>query len=206
MPSQRDPAALKWCPQTLNTRCVSVNTGDCAYANKMQHNQLLKLRKNGKREETIKGGLWKHPLHTCGVRPCWQQQLYYLLGFHTNSPSDFIPYFSPPPRCLKVGKMKEQVEVPGLSCSAAAGPWGAAVRKSSPCSEELAGVPKLLRFLEIAKNKVEIWGGKILRKLGRRGLAIVWSDGRSLGANASASKGMRLPISQVWVKRGEVSC
>lgn len=50
---------------------------------------------------------------------------------------------------------------------------GAAVRKSSPCSEELAGVPKLLRFLEIAKNKVEMWGGKIFRKLGRRGLAIV---------------------------------
>lgn len=122
MPSQRDPAALKWCPWTLNTRCVSANTGNCAYANKMQPNQLLKLRKRGKKKlkETIKGGLWKHPLHSCGVRACWQQQqLYCLLGFHTNSPSIFIPlYFSPPPKCLKMGKMKEQVEEQYLSWAA----------------------------------------------------------------------------------------
>lgn len=76
----------------------------------------------------------------------------------------------------------------------------AAVRKSPPCSEELAGVPKLLRFLKVTKNKVEIWGVRSIRKLGRRGIALIWSYGRSLGANASASKGVRLlilPISQV---------
>lgn len=49
---------------------------------------------------------------------------------------------------------------------------GAAVRKSSPCSEELAGVPKLLRFLEVAKNKVEMQGVKSIWKLGR-GIALI---------------------------------
>lgn len=49
----------------------------------------------------------------------------------------------------------------------------AAVRKSPPCSEELAGVPKLLRFLGVAKNKVEIWGVKSIRKLGRRGIVLI---------------------------------
>lgn len=209
MPSQRDPAALKWCPWTLSTWCVSVNTGNCVYANKMQHNQLLKLRKKGKklkREETFKGGLWKHLLHTCGVRSCWQQQqLYCLLGFHTNSSSIFIPlYFSPPTKCLKVGKMKEQEEEQYLG-------WAALqlLSHGSSSKEE----PSLLRrtcrcaqALGVSKNKVQIWGVKSFRKLGRRGIAIIWSYGRSLGANASASKGMRLPISQAWVERGEVSC
>lgn len=58
-----------------------------------------------------------------------------------------------------------------LLCSCWA--MGAAVRKSPPCSEELAGVPKLLRFLGVAKNKVEIWGVKSIRKLGRRGIVLI---------------------------------
>lgn len=58
-----------------------------------------------------------------------------------------------------------------LLCSCWA--MAAAIRKSPPCSEELAGVPKLLRFLEVAKNKVEIWGVKSIRKLGRRGIALI---------------------------------
>jgi len=43
---------------------------------------------------------------------------------------------------------------------------------SPACSEELAVVPKLLRFLRAAKNKVEVLGVNSIGKLGRRGIAL----------------------------------
>lgn len=118
----------------------------------------------------------------------------------------FLCIFPLPLNAWKLERWKKSAWVELLySCWA----MGAAVRKSPPCSEELAGVSKLLRFLEVARNKVEMQGVKSIRKLGRRGMALIWSYGRSLGANASTSKGVKLPvlpISQVWVRRGEVSC
>ena len=48
------------------------------------------------------------------------------------------------------------------------------VRISRACysSEELAVVPKRLRFLKVAKSKVEGLGVKSIGKLGRRGVAL----------------------------------
>lgn len=69
---------------------------------------------------------------------------------------------------------------------------GTAVRKSlvhisrayyNPAySEELLVVPKLFRFLQVAKNKVEVLGVKSTEKLGGRGTALSFdhmAEGRS---------------------------
>lgn len=43
---------------------------------------------------------------------------------------------------------------------------------SPACSEELAVVPRLLRFLKVAKNNMEVLGVKNIGKLERRGIAL----------------------------------
>lgn len=144
MPSQRDPAALKWCPWTLNTRCVSVNTGNCAYANKMQHNQLLKLRKRGKKieKENKPSRVGCENIHCIPVE--WQpahssSSCTVCLVFTPIHPLFlFICIFPFPLNAWKWERWKNSAWVE-LLCSC----WaiGAAVRKSPPCSEELAGVP-----------------------------------------------------------------
>lgn len=192
MPSQRDPAALKWCPWTLNTQCVSENTGNCAYVNKMQHNQPLKSRKRGKNlKKRINHQGWAVKASTAYL---WSERE----PAHSSSsctvclvftPIDplflFLCIFPLPLNAWKWERWKNSAWVE-LLCPCWA--MGAAVRKGPPCSEELAGVPKLLRFLEVAKNKVEMQGVRSIRKVGRRGIALIWSW-QKLGSKCISQQG-----------------
>lgn len=67
---------------------------------------------------------------------------------------------------------------------------------SPACSEELADVPRLLRFLKVAKNKVEVLGVKSIGKLGRRGRALSFhhmAEVRSKCVSTQGCKSSHLP-------------
>lgn len=160
--------------------CGSVNTGNCVYANKMQQRCFSShLRRNCQRwaVETCTAYLWSEILLTAAavVLSAWFLHQFTLFISHPTPPLPLDTWKWE--RWQNWYKNSTWVELLCISWAMVTAVRKSLVHISRACyspasSEKPADVPKLLRFLKVAKNNVKVLGVKSTGKLGRRGVAL----------------------------------